>query len=56
MARWRQNQPAEARKWLDQAVTWTKKNQPRNPELQRFQAEVETLMGLAKEPPASSGS
>jgi uncharacterized protein HemY len=56
MAHWRQNQPAEARKWLDQAVTWTKKNQPRNPELQRFQAEVETLMGLAKEPPASSGS
>jgi serine/threonine protein kinase len=53
MARWRQNQPAEARKWLDQALAWTKKNQPRNSELKRFQAEAETLMGLAKEPPAS---
>ena len=33
MTRWRQGQPAEARKWFDRAVAWTRKNQPEDPEL-----------------------
>ena len=45
MTRWRQGQPAEARKWFDRAVAWTRKNQPGNPELQRFQAEAEAAPG-----------
>jgi tetratricopeptide (TPR) repeat protein len=54
MTRWKQNQPAEARKWYDQASAWTKQNQPQNlDELQRFQAEAKTLMGLDN-PPAGS--
>ena len=28
MTRWRQNDKAEARKWFDQAVAWTKNKKP----------------------------
>jgi tetratricopeptide (TPR) repeat protein len=45
MTRWQQKDPEEARKWLDQAKVWTKAHDPQNTELQRFQAEAESLMG-----------
>ena len=50
MTRWRQGQPAEARKLFDKAVEWTRKNQSRNPELQRFQSEAAALLGISGEP------
>jgi hypothetical protein len=53
MTRWRQNQPAEARKWFNRGSEWTQKNQPAHPELQRFQAEAQELLGIAERSPAS---
>ena len=53
MTRWRQGQPAEARKLFDKAVEWTRKNQSGDPELQRFQAEAASLLGIAQEPTGS---
>ena len=53
MTRKRQGQAAEARKWFDQAVEWTKKNQAGDPELQRFQAEAAALLGIGQEPTGS---
>jgi tetratricopeptide (TPR) repeat protein len=44
MTRWRQNNKAEARKWFDEAVAWTKKNSPDNPELKHFQKEAALLL------------
>jgi hypothetical protein len=34
-------------------LEWTKKNEPTNPELQRFQAEAQALIGIATLPPGS---
>jgi serine/threonine protein kinase len=45
MTHWQQKNPEEARKWLEQAKVWTKAHDPQNPELQRFQAEAESLVG-----------
>ncbi len=56
MTRWRQNQPSEALKWFEKASDWTKKNQPMNPELQRFQAEAQGLLGIAKQAPESTSA
>jgi len=36
----------EARKWYDEAVAWTDKNQPANEELIRFRAEAAKLLGI----------
>jgi serine/threonine protein kinase len=44
MTRWRQNNNAEALKWYDQAVAWTKKNKPDDLELKHFQAEAALLL------------
>jgi serine/threonine protein kinase/tetratricopeptide (TPR) repeat protein len=38
----------EARKWYDQAVQWTEKNQPKNEELCRFRAEAEDLLRIER--------
>jgi tetratricopeptide (TPR) repeat protein/tRNA A-37 threonylcarbamoyl transferase component Bud32 len=51
MIRQRQGRPDEARRWFDRAVSWTREKQPQNPELRRFQAEAEELLGLARKPP-----
>jgi hypothetical protein len=54
MTRWRQNEPAEARKWFHQGSEWALKNRPPNPdELQRFQAEAQELLGIAEQSPDS---
>ena len=56
MTRWRQGQPAEARKWFDRAVEWTKKNQSGDPELLRFQAEAAASWGSPRSLKARSPS
>jgi serine/threonine protein kinase/tetratricopeptide (TPR) repeat protein len=53
MTRWRQNQPDEARKWLDRGKAWKQQNRPDDPELKQFQAEAEALLGESKAPRAS---
>ena len=53
MTRQRQGRPDEARQWFDRAAAWTREKQPQNPELLRFQAEAEGLLGITKEPPAA---
>jgi len=45
MAHWQLGDPAEARKWYDQAVQWMEKNAPTNEELRRFRAEASALLG-----------
>ena len=37
---------ALAREWFDKAVAWTDKHQPDDPELKRFRAEAEEVLGL----------
>jgi serine/threonine protein kinase len=44
MARWRQGDQNEARKWYDQAVQWMEKNQPQHEELRRFRTEATELL------------
>jgi tetratricopeptide (TPR) repeat protein len=44
MTRWRQNNKTEARKFYDQAVSWTKQNSPDNPELKYFQTEAASIL------------
>jgi tetratricopeptide (TPR) repeat protein len=53
MTRWRQNNKAEARKWYDQAVAWTRKNSPDNPELKHFQEEAALLLESGTPPGGS---
>jgi serine/threonine protein kinase/Flp pilus assembly protein TadD len=53
MAHWQLGQKDEARKWYDQAVEWTNKNQPKNEELQRFRAEAAELLGIIQPQPAA---
>jgi tetratricopeptide (TPR) repeat protein len=38
----------ESTKWYDQAVAWTEKHDPYNPQLQLFRAETEELIGMTK--------
>ena len=53
MTRSRQNNQAEARKWYNQAVAWTRKNSPENPELKHFQDEAAALLE-SRSPPDES--
>jgi len=43
MAHWQLGDRPHARRWLDQAVKWMDKYQPKHEELGRFRAEAETL-------------
>ena len=58
MTRWRQNQPDEAKRWLDQANEWAEKNenidQRHRFELRQFQAEARDLIKVAKLPTTSN--
>jgi len=38
----------DAREWFDKAVTWMEKNAPDDPELTRFRAEADEVLGLHK--------
>ncbi|HEV8059439.1 MAG TPA: protein kinase [Gemmataceae bacterium] len=48
MANWQLGHKEEARKWYGKAVQWMDERQPKNPELVRFRAETEELMGMKK--------
>jgi hypothetical protein len=48
MSQWQLGEKEEARKWYDKAVAWMEKNDPKNEELRRFQAEAEELLGIKK--------
>jgi tetratricopeptide (TPR) repeat protein len=48
MAHGRLGHQEEARKWYDKAAQWMEKNQPRDEELRRFDAEAAELLGLKK--------
>ena len=48
MAHWQLGVKKAARKLYAQAVEWTDKNQPKNEELRRFQAEATELIGVEK--------
>jgi tetratricopeptide (TPR) repeat protein len=48
MATWQLGQHEAARQWFDKAVQWMDKNQPKNPELVRFRAEAQGLLGIKK--------
>jgi tetratricopeptide (TPR) repeat protein len=50
MAHWRLGDRARARTWLDRAVQWMDKHQPRADELRRFRAEAEALVAEAGKP------
>jgi serine/threonine protein kinase len=55
MTRWKQNQPAEARKWFDRGKALKLENKSENPEeLKQFQAEAEVVLGLPKAPSVSA--
>ena len=45
MAHWQKGGKAEARKWFDLGVAWTKEKDPKNVELGRFWAEAAELLG-----------
>jgi tetratricopeptide (TPR) repeat protein len=45
VARWQKGDKDEARKWLNKAVGWTKKNDPMNAELLAFWREAALLLG-----------
>jgi len=36
----------DARAWFDKAVAWTETNRPDDPELKRFRAEAEEVLGV----------
>jgi tetratricopeptide (TPR) repeat protein/tRNA A-37 threonylcarbamoyl transferase component Bud32 len=55
MAHWQLGDKAAARKWYDQAVRWMDKNQSKNEQLRRFQAEAAELLGV-QEPGPTVGS
>jgi tetratricopeptide (TPR) repeat protein len=48
MSQWQLGEKEEVRKWYDKAVAWMEKNDPKNEELRRFQAEAEELLGIKK--------
>jgi tetratricopeptide (TPR) repeat protein len=45
MAHWQKRNKAEARKWFDKAVAWTKEKDPKNAELRQFWMEAAVLLG-----------
>jgi Flp pilus assembly protein TadD len=54
MAHWELGNKDEARKWYEKAVEWMEKNNPNNPELERFRAEAAEL--LAGKPVADANT
>jgi tetratricopeptide (TPR) repeat protein/serine/threonine protein kinase len=44
MAHWQLGEKEKARQWCEKAVEWMDKNDPKNEELRRFQAEAEELL------------
>ena len=46
MAHWQVGEKDKARQRYDEAVQWMEKNQPKNDELRRFQAEAAELLGI----------
>jgi hypothetical protein len=46
MACWKQGEKDQARRWFDQAVQWTEKSRPHDPELRRFRAEAAELLNV----------
>jgi tetratricopeptide (TPR) repeat protein len=50
MAHWHLGDKEQARKWYDQAVRWTEKNRPRDPELLRFREEAAEVLGVKNQP------
>jgi hypothetical protein len=51
MAYWKIEEKDRAREWFDKAVIWMDKGQKENAQMQRFQAEAATLLGIAGPPP-----
>jgi serine/threonine protein kinase len=51
MAHWRLGEEGQARKWHRQAVQWMDGNSPNDPELRRYRAQAEALLGLTKAAP-----
>ncbi len=56
MTYWQQGDEKRAREFYDQAVAWTKKNNPKDPELKRFRAEADALFGAPCPKAKASGS
>jgi len=54
MAHHQKGDRAEARKWFDKAVAWTKENDPKNIELRGFWTEAAKLVGQPG--PGASGA
>jgi serine/threonine protein kinase/tetratricopeptide (TPR) repeat protein len=50
MAHWQRGENDEARSWLDKAVAWTDRRQPRDDDLRRVRDEATALIGLAALP------
>ncbi len=51
MASWQQGRKHEALTFFDQAVAWTDKHKPADPELRRFRAEAAAMLGKARTKP-----
>lgn len=47
MAYWQMGNEEEGRRWYAEAVEWTEKNKPKDPQFHRFRTEAEDLMGDA---------
>ena len=56
MAHSQKGDKAEARKWFDKAVAWTKEKDPKNAELREFWAEAAELLGQPGPGAAGTGS
>ena len=59
MAHWQKGGKAEARKWFDEGVAWTKDKDPKNPEFRHFWSEAAELLGQPGPPapgPSSSAT
>jgi tetratricopeptide (TPR) repeat protein len=54
MAHWQKGDQAEARKWFDKAVAWTRERDPKNAELRGFWKEAAALLGQPG--PAADGT
>ena len=54
IARSQKGDKAEARRWYDKAVAWTKEKEPKNAELRQFWAEAAELLGQPG--PGASGT
>ncbi len=47
MAHWQLGHREEARRWYREAIEWTERNKPKDPQFGRFRVEAEMLMGDA---------